>query len=56
VKDLGQFWFSAPRDLGATDRKRWFGEYFASRPRWGLDWAAVWRAGFYRFKDGRTLP
>jgi heptose I phosphotransferase len=54
VKDLGQFWFSAPKDATAEDRETWFDVYFDRRPRNAIQWAALVRAGFYRLKDGRA--
>jgi heptose I phosphotransferase len=54
VKDLGQFWFSAPPDVTAEDRKIWFDIYFDRDRRNATQWAALLRAGFYRLKDGRA--
>lgn len=51
VKDLGQFWFSAPRDVTSEDRSEWFNVYFDRRRRNATEWAAIVRANFYRLKD-----
>jgi hypothetical protein len=53
VKDLGQFWYSAPDDVTDDDRKLWFETYSHTQRRSGTERAAMIRAGFYRLKDGR---
>jgi hypothetical protein len=63
VKDLGQFWYSAPHEVTAAQRNEWFERYrglgadqTAAR-RWTstvLSGLAGYRAAFYRFKDGAS--
>jgi heptose I phosphotransferase len=52
VKDLGQFWYSAPSDVTDDDREAWFSLYSGRGRRHATQWAARVRAGFYRFKEG----
>ena len=54
VKDLGQFWFSAPSGVTDDDRAAWFEIYGKGQRRSATRWAALMRAGFYQFKDGRA--
>jgi hypothetical protein len=54
VKDLGQFWFSAPAGVTDDDRAAWFEVYGGGRRRSATRWAALMRAGFYQFKDGKA--
>jgi len=54
VKDLGQFWFSAPDGVTADDRRAWFEIYSGGERRGAMEWAARLRARFYQIKDGRA--
>jgi hypothetical protein len=63
VKDLGQFWYSAPREVTSAQRKAWFERYRGMEGdppparRWTaslLSGLAGYRAAFYRFKDGAS--
>lgn len=62
VKDLGQFWFSAPKDVSAAERRYWLACYRGQRAAdetrgWHrfktgmLDGVVRSRANFYRWKD-----
>ncbi|HVJ80961.1 MAG TPA: lipopolysaccharide kinase InaA family protein [Planctomycetia bacterium] len=56
IKDLGQFWFSAP-SLSHAERRLWFSRYFGGVRRPSLSdrllaTLAQSRAAFYRFKEG----
>jgi hypothetical protein len=62
MKDLGQFWFSAPKDVSVADRRYWLACYRGHRAagetrRWHrikttmLDGVMRSRASFYRWKD-----
>ena len=61
-EDLGQFWYSAPKDVSAVDRRFWLACYRGQRAagetrRWHrfkagmLDGVMRGRASFYRWKD-----
>jgi heptose I phosphotransferase len=54
VKDLGQFWFSAPEGVTADERRIWFDRYAGGESHRAMEWAARVRAQFYQFKDGRA--
>jgi heptose I phosphotransferase len=54
IKDLGQFWYSAPEGVTDDDRNEWFAVYTQGAGAKAVERAALIRAGFYRLKEGRA--